>query len=305
MKIKRMSAFSSLTDACHDDISIGYIHEWKNSFSDIFWHSSLYLVFFTIPELIVTMEALLIEWNLSSVIFPLMIFAVYNEDRLIDLENDPPSPRKTFIKEHYNVLYATVSICYFTSGVIALNENWSAFCIIITGYSIEQLYTKKFFKKRIKDIFLLNSFAVAFDWCLLLVILPLIFEHKSFDQTSCVLFIYFLSTSFISVENLNIPDIESDRQQGVSTLSTVFGITITKTILILLDCGILVLLFTGMNLHILQFKLAISLIVGTFFSIFITTKIGSSKYFEKLVDFRTCVSLLTYMGISITIKGIV
>jgi 4-hydroxybenzoate polyprenyltransferase len=184
--------------------------------------------------------------------------------------------------------------------MIAFKQSWSAFLIILTTYSIGQFYSKRFFNYRLKDIFLLNSVAIAIDWSLLLVILPLVFDNGIFDPATFIIFTYFFLSMIVSVEITNMRDIISDRSQNVQTLPTVFGVNTTAIILMVIDLSILVLLMCGVQFKLLPIKITFALMTGTLLSIYTiiqtTERESDYAYLGKLNELRNVVVCFTYLG---------
>lgn len=102
---------------------------------------------------------------------------------------------------------------------------------------------------RLKDVFLLNSAAVALAWAVAVVAAPLAFTGVPVEPanapTVALLFAYVTARSFVDVEVPNVRDVAADAARGVSTLPVVYGIPEARRILIGVDAvagGLLVAL---------------------------------------------------------------
>lgn len=202
-------------------------------------YSSAYLAVVAMAEVVIVRELLSLPASVAPFVLGLTAFAIYANDRLVDLETDAVSnPRRTaFVQRHRDTLYVLAALAYGLALALSVFGGPLAFGLTLLPavawvlYAIDWVPTGGVRFQRLKEVLLVNSAVVALAWALPVVFLPLAFSNATLTPTVGLVFLYFALGAFVSVEVANVKDIESDRQSGAPTLAVVYGVRRTRWIL--------------------------------------------------------------------------
>jgi len=166
-------------------------------------------------------------------IYFLGTFSLYTFNRYSELEEDKVTykDRTEFIEANWQL--KPLAIISFIIVLLLALENVIVLSLILFVSLIMYFYSVG--PLRIKNIFLLKNFIIAFSWALILVFLPLIFESKFiFEMSSLAFFTIFMAT-FINTVIFDIRDIMGDRINKIPTIPVRYGTSLTKKILLTLN----------------------------------------------------------------------
>lgn len=199
-------------------------------------YSSTYLALIAVAEVLVVRHLLSLPPSPAPLVGALITFAVYANDRLVDLETDAESnPKRTaFVRRHPDTLYVLGALAYGIAVALSVLGGPVSFAVALLPGAAWVLYAVDWVPlsdapfRRLKEIAILNSAVVAVAWSLPLVLLPLAFGNATVGSTAVVVFLYFMLATFVNAEIANVGDVESDRQSGDATLPVVLGIARTR-----------------------------------------------------------------------------
>lgn len=141
--------------------------------------------------------------------------------------------------------------------------------------------------KLIRIIFGIKSVVTSFGWIFVALVIPYIIKPYNFYQFLSI-FLIILSIVFIRNLLLDLIDYHGDLLLGIETFPTIFGIDITKSVII----SLCVLYVTSIIYNMLSVNLlAILYVVNMIYYYFIYKKIKKKYYFyilkyEFLIDFN-------------------
>ena len=206
-------------------------------------------------EVAVVTVALGVPLSTAPVAVGLVAFAVYAADHVADAEGDAGStPTRARIALRYaDQLMVAAAVSYGLAVALAAGAGPAALALVLVpgavwiGYATDWLPAAgdlvaplgEVSVPRLKDVFLLNSAAVALAWAVAVVAAPLAFAGVPVDSIGTpavgLLFAYVFARSFVDVEVPNVRDVAADAAQGVATLPVVYGVTGTRRILFAVD----------------------------------------------------------------------
>ena len=206
-------------------------------------------------EVAVVTAALGVPLSTAPVAVGLVAFAVYAADHVADAEGDAEStPARARIALRYaDQLMVAAAVSYGSAVALAAGAGPAALALVLVpgavwiGYATDWLPAAGAFVApldeisvpRLKDVFLLNSAAVALAWAVAVVAAPLAFAGVPVDSVGApavgLLFAYVSVRSFVDVEVPNVRDVAADAAQGVATLPVAYGVTGTRRILLGVD----------------------------------------------------------------------
>ena len=223
-------------------------------------------------EVAIATAALGVPLSTAPVAVGLVAFSVYAADHVADAEGDVGSTpaRAQFALRYGDQLMVAAALSYGLAVALAVGAGPAALALVLVpgavwvGYATDWLPTVGGLAAplgdrvprlggvsvpRLKDVFLLNSAAVALAWAVAVVAAPLAFARVPVEPahapTVALLFAYVAARSFVDVEVPNVRDVAADAAQGVSTLPVVYGVAETRRILFAVDgvaAGLLVAL---------------------------------------------------------------
>lgn len=203
-------------------------------------YSSAYLAMVAGAEVLLVMLVLAIPLNPAPLVVALVTFAIYTNDRLLDLEADAPSkPRRTaFIRRYRGALYALAALAYGVAVALASVAGPIVLGLALlpgvawVAYAVDWLPSATSGSaSRLKDVILVNSVLVAGAWAATVTLVPVLFADAGLSMTAWLLLGYVALGAFVSVEVANLGDEISDRAAGVPTLPVRFGVDRTRWVL--------------------------------------------------------------------------
>ncbi|TKX75262.1 hypothetical protein EXE46_05210 [Halorubrum sp. GN11_10-6_MGM] len=206
-------------------------------------------------EVALVTAALGVPRSTAPVAVGLVAFAVYAADHVADAEADAGStPSRARVALRYGDQLMTVAaVCYGLAVALAVGAGPAALALVLVpgavwiGYATDWLPTAGDLVAplggasvpRLKDVFLLNSAAVALAWAVAVVAAPLAFAGVPVGAvgtpTVGLLFGYVALRSFVDVEVPNVRDVAADAARGVTTLPVAYGTAGTRRVLLGVD----------------------------------------------------------------------
>ena len=245
-------------------------------------YSSAYLAFVAMVYVAIVMVLLGLPPNLAPVVGGLVTFAIYANDRLVDVEADAATnpQRSAFVRRHRDELYALAAVAYGLA--VALSVLGGPITLVVTLmpgvfwvlYATDWIPGVWFHVRRLKEVLVVNSAVVAFAWAASAILLPIGYTDAPLTPAAGFVFAYFFLRSFANSEIPNVRDVEADRAVGVSTLPVVFGVERTRRMLYgvdLLTAGIVG--YAGFTGHLPALPVA-ALLVGVGYSLVVTAFVG-------------------------------
>lgn len=266
---------------------------YTRSVYESFVYTSLYLAGIAVAESVIVIVLLDLPLSLAPIVIGLLVFAVYVNDQLIDLENDDivNTRERNYIARHKDVLYVLASVSYGIALSLSVWGGLLSFAIALIPGIAWILYASDIMSditswagiglRQVKDVFLLNTGLVAIAWSVTLVFIPLGFADGMALSTVLTLFGYFLLRVFKNTEISNIPDRAKDREHGVATLPTVFGVRRTRWVLHGIDGVTAGLLMFAVVRGYLPDVLSLALFAGIVYSTGVVGLVG--KYHDREV----------------------
>jgi len=224
------------------DLSDGFLR-WALAHGERVWkplvYSSAYLAVIAVAEVLLVEHLFGLPPSPAPIIVGFVTFAVYANDRLVDLESDAISdPRRTaFVRQYRGPLYVLAAVAYGLAVALSALGGPAAFALaLLPGgawilYAIELRLTVDVPVWRLKERLFVNSLLVAVAWSLAVVGLPLAFAGRALSPSVGIVFAYFVLATFVNTEIANVGDVESDRVADVATLPVVLGVRRTRHVL--------------------------------------------------------------------------
>jgi 4-hydroxybenzoate polyprenyltransferase len=219
----------------------------------------------------------------------LAAFAVYAVDHVADAAADVDStPARARLAMRYgDQLTTAAALSYGLAAALAVRAGPTALALLAVpgvawiGYASDWLPSAgraldpfdRVSVPRLKDVFLLNSVAVALAWATAVSVAPLAFAGVAVDPTDptlAVVFGYVAARSFVDVEVPNLRDAAADARNGVATLPVVVGVDGTRLALLAVDAAAAALLAAGWTTGALSPAVAAALGVGLAVAVAVT-----------------------------------
>ncbi|WP_434522174.1 hypothetical protein [Halorubrum sp. AS12] len=214
-----------------------------------------FTAFVAAVEVAIATAALGVPRSTAPVAVGLVAFAVYAADHVADAEGDMGStPTRARIALRYgDQLMTAAAVSYGAAVALAVVAGPSALALVLVPGAVWIGYASDWLPAvgnlaaplaavsvpRLKDVFLLNSAAVALAWAVAVVAAPLAFSGVAVDAvgtpTVALLFAYVALRSFVDVEVPNVRDVAADAARGVSTLPVAYGVGGTRRVLLGVD----------------------------------------------------------------------
>lgn len=224
-------------------VSSSRVVEWSVARGKVAWtlleYSSAYLAVLAALEVLVVQTLLSLPPSPAPVVVGLLTFAIYANDRLVDLESDAVSnPERTaFVRRYRPVLYVSASVAFGAAVALSALGGPLAFGLALLPGAAWVLYAVGWGPavessfRRLKELVVVNSAIVAGAWSLTIVFLPVAFADAAVTPTVWVIFWYLALGTFVCTEISNVRDVESDVENGVSTLPVALGVRWTRRVL--------------------------------------------------------------------------
>jgi 4-hydroxybenzoate polyprenyltransferase len=219
------------------------VTKWLVGSSEQLWnvliYSSTYMATIATLEVLLVMYLLTLPLNPAPLVVGFVTFTIYATDRIVDIESDAVSyPQRTaFVRRHRRLLSGLAAIAYGLAVALAAYGGPMALgltlfpAIIWVLYAVDWAPTNVIPFRRMKEILVVNSALIALAWAVTVVFLPVMFAKAPVTPTVGILFVYFTIGAFLGTEIANVRDIESDRNEGVSTLPSTLGVKQTRFVL--------------------------------------------------------------------------
>jgi 4-hydroxybenzoate polyprenyltransferase len=250
-------------------------------------HCSLLLAMVGANKVVVVSLLLSIPVNRSVLVAFLVTLAVYNHNKLTDLDEDSiNAPEQAALFGSRTRFFALLSVTAYVmalglsviSGPVALGL---ALFPGVIGVLYSTRWLPVFEADRLKDVLVVGTSAVAIAWAVPLALLPLAFEGAGFGVAALVVLTFFFLRTAIAVELFNIRDVEGDRREGVCTLPVVLGTRRTQWVLgVLNGCSLALLVFAVQRTILSSLALAVTPAIA--YSLFIVVLVGSGRSADRL-----------------------
>lgn len=262
-------------------------------------YSSVYLALVGAAEVLLVTLLLSLPLTPAALVVALVTFAVYANDRLVDLETDELSApaRTAFVRRHRRVLSLGAALAYGVGAALAALGGPVAFAIaMLPGaawvvYAVDWLDVSVVESDRLKEVPVVSSGLVSVAWALTVVVLPVAYAGAALTPTVAVLFAFFTLATFVNAEVANVRDVESDTANGVATLATVLGERRTRLALLALTASTAVLLGVAVVSGFLGVLPALALATGSLALVGVVALVGHVESDRKLSLAAECTRL--------------
>lgn len=269
---------------------VGWLTEYGEWTGGILLYSSAYIIGIAMAYVAIVMVLLSIPPNPAPLVMGLVAFAIYTNDRIMDAEtNELSNPAHTdFVRRHKYPLYVLAAIAYGLALGLSILGGPIPFALSLLPGVFWVLYAKKwlpeivFHVRRLKEVFLVNSFVVAFGWAFTALLLPIGFTQTPLTPSAGIVLGYFFLRSFVNTEIPNIRDITADRAAGIRTLPVVLGVVRTKQVLVVINLLAAALVGGGIVTGHLPMVPGLALLIGIGYSTGVTSFIGRTDNGELL-----------------------
>lgn len=270
-------------------------------------YSSAYLALIGAAEVMIVTYLLSLSPNPAPVVIALITFAVYANDRLVDVESDGVSnPRRTaFVRRHQRLLYVLAAVAYGVGAALAVFGGPLAFAIaLLPGgawlvYAVDWIDVSTVRFGRLKEIPVVSSLLVSAAWSLAVVLLPIAFADVAFTPTVGVLLAYFLLATFVNAEVANVRDVESDIENGVATMATVLGVALTRGLLYGISLLTVVLVGVAALGGLVSVPAAAILALGVVCLIGVVALVGRTDDDKALTVAAECTRLPVFVALTV------
>jgi len=253
-------------------------------------YSSAYLATLAALEVIMVQLLLSLPVTLAPIVVGLTTFAIYANDRLVDLTSDAISnPQRTeFARQYQGVLYVAAAIAYGIAVTLSVLGGPLALGLtLIPGiawvlYAVDWVPTGNTPFYRLKEIIVVNSAIIAVAWSVTIVFLPIAFAGSTITPETWVVFGYLTLGTFICAEISNARDIKSDIESNVSTLPVVLGVHRTKHVLYGISLLMAVMVSFSTMSGYLTIISAVALLIGLGSLISIISLLGRDNIDQSL-----------------------
>ena len=169
----------------------------------------------------------------------LVVYSVYSLNKVTDREEDAVNTpeRSIFVEGNERFLLTLAIASYIAALLLGLIESPLAAGILLVpllsgiAYSTNSLSIIGI--PRLKDIFLVKSFIVAFSWAVCAAFLPAL---QLYDPAKLYfIFPFFFIKVFINTVLFDVRDVEGDTLNSVKTIPVVMGIKRTRQALLIIQ----------------------------------------------------------------------
>jgi 4-hydroxybenzoate polyprenyltransferase len=174
----------------------------------------------------------------------LVVYSVYSINKLTDQEEDAVNTpeRSIFVEGNERFLLTIAIASYVAALLLGLIESPFAAGILLvpllTGIAYSTNPLSIIGIPRLKDIFLVKSFIVAFSWAVCAAFLPALQLCNS--AKLYFIFPFFFIKVFINTVLFDVRDVEGDTLNSVKTIPVVIGIKRTRQALLIIQSLLLV-----------------------------------------------------------------
>lgn len=255
-----------------------------------FTYSSGLLASIAMIEVAIAMSLLSLAPSPAPIVVGLITFAVYANDRVADADEDIVSNpgQAAFARRHRDSLYLLAALAYASAIAISLFAGPLALALTLLPGAFWVLYGSHWLSSvnghvdRLKSVLVVNSAVVALAWATCLTLLPVVFADTAISPAVAVVFAYFFLRSFVDVEIPNVRDIEADRNGGVKTLPTTFGVGRTRRALYSVDLFTAGVVVYAAAIDLIAWSFVAALVVGLCYSLVLISRLGRTAHADVL-----------------------
>lgn len=204
--------------------------------------SSLFIaiIAFLLPYFSFLLYEVQISFKLLIASF-LVIFAIYNLNKLTDIEEDSVNvpERAGFIEKNKRLVTWDTVASFIVALSLSFLQNPLSIFIILFPFCMGVIYSIKISNFRLKDITGIKNIVVALSWAVLGAFIPLAVSFSDYLLISLIFYFFFIKC-FINTVVFDVRDIEGDRLSGVKTIPVFFGRRNSKNLLLGLNSTLLV-----------------------------------------------------------------
>jgi len=274
-------------------------------------YSALYIALIAVAEVLIVQSLLSLPWSPAPLMVGLITFAIYANDRIVDLESDRASnPRRSaFVHRHRDLLSVSAALAYGVAVAISVLGGPLAFGLTVlpgaawVAYAVDWLPSVATSIDRLKEVIVLNSMLVAVAWSLAVVMLPLAYTDTPLTPAAGVILLYYVLAVFVDTEIANVGDVESDREIGVSTIPTALGLTGTRRCLYVVVALLALVLGATTFGGLLAVKTAAMLLLGLATLFVVTSLLGRVEYHNRLTIAAECSRLPVLVALAVVVVG--
>ena len=169
----------------------------------------------------------------------LVVYSVYSLNKVTDREEDAVNTpeRSIFVEGNERFLLTLAIASYIAALLLGLIESPLAAGILLVPFLSGIAYSTNSLSiigiPRLKDIFLVKSFIVAFSWAVCAAFLPAL---QLYDPAKLYfIFPFFFIKVFINTVLFDVRDVEGDTLNSVKTIPVVMGIKRTRQALLIIQ----------------------------------------------------------------------
>ncbi|MFC1787393.1 UbiA family prenyltransferase [Halobacteriota archaeon] len=171
----------------------------------------------------------------------LIIFSIYNINKLTDLEEDSVNvpERAGFIEKNKHFVVGTTIASFIVALYLSFLQNPFSIFVILFPFFMGIIYSIKISNFRLKDITGIKNIVVALSWAVLGAFLPLAVFFRGYLLVLLIFYFFFIKC-FINTVVFDVRDIEGDIKSGVRTIPAFFGRNKSKNLLLGLNSTLLI-----------------------------------------------------------------
>lgn len=303
---KRLTETTEQTARPHESY-LGWVAARGRGVWRVAEYSAAYLALLAVAEVLVVQSVLSLPVSPAPVVVGLITFAIYANDRIVDLESDwASSPRRcAFVHRYKGVLSVLAALSYGVAVALSvLGGPFAFFLTVLPGaawvvYAVDWLPGSATSVDRLKEVIVLNSLVVAAAWSLAVVLLPLAYAGHSLTPAVGIILLYYVLAVFVDTEIANVGDIESDRQVGVSTIPTALGLEGTRRCLYAITVLVGVVLGVAAFGGLLAVETAAVLSLGLATLLLVTSLLGRVGKHDRLTVAAECSRLPVLVALAV------
>ena len=220
----------------------------------------------------------------------LVVYSVYSINKLTDQEEDAVNTpeRSTFVEGNERFLLTLAIASYITALLLGLIESPLAAGILLVPFLSGIAYSTNPLSiigiPRLKDIFLVKSFIVAFSWAVCVAFLPALQLCNS--TKLYFIFPFFFIKVFINTVLFDVRDVKGDTLNSVKTIPVVIGVKRTRQSLLTIQFLLVVWLILFLDLFSKYYVILIaSMVYGYLYIIhFCNTNHHSEMSWDILLE---------------------
>ncbi|NYT00211.1 MAG: UbiA family prenyltransferase [Methanocellales archaeon] len=171
----------------------------------------------------------------------LIIFAIYNINKLTDLEEDSVNvpERAGFIEKNKHFVAGTTIVSFIAALYLSFLQKPLSVFVILFPFFMGIIYSIKISSFRLKDITGIKNIVVALSWAVLGAFIPLTVSFRGYILMILIFYFFFIKC-FINTVVFDVRDIEGDKMSGVRTIPVFFGRRNSKNLLLGLNSTLLI-----------------------------------------------------------------